>query len=456
MIARLLRPARGVLALVALAAIASGRPADAQQRQPLPPMPGERDPLADAAADGVPPGFYVEPSITFGQYFDDNIFLSDENPQSDSFLRVSPGIEAGYRGPRTLVMARYGLDGERYSTHDELRDLTARQQAAFDISGFPGQRLLLSAGAAYYETTTPSELNLTSGIVTGRALAERLEARGMLHYRTSPNGRLRGEYLVARDRLEGDLNSITQQATAEYRHQVTGRTFVSVDYVIRDFHFQNRSLRPSHVVAGGIGYRVSPSAVLFVRGGPRLFEEVIGPGVPVPQNPEDPTDPAAPPPTGVGPVPGERRIERTFTPEWSAEFSSTLPRGTFDLAFGRTQTTAFGVPTIIDTIGVTASLLYHPASRVDLRLSPGFYHDEIEDTLETRTFRAGAGLTVWITRHLAVDGQYVYSHQRGLPASLQAGLLRIRQSVASIGLRLTARRRPDPPEPVTPHPQERR
>jgi len=450
-----LRLARRALALAAMAAIATGSPAGAQQ-QPLPPLPGERDPLADAAAEGVPAGFYFEPEITIGQYFDDNVFLSDENPQSDAFLRVSPGIETGYRSQRTLVIARYGLDGERYRRHDELRDVTARQQATFDISGFPSQRLTLSAGAGYYETTTPSELNLTSGLVTGRAPAERIQAQGQLHYRTSPNGRLRGEYLIARDRLDGELNSITQQAMAEYRHQLTARTFVSAGYVIRDFHFENRSLRPSHVVMGGIGYRVSPGAVFSVRGGPRMFEDVIGPGVPVPQNPDAPGDPGSPPPTGLGPVTGERRIERTFTPEWNAEFSSTLPRGTFDLAFGRTQTTAFGVPTIIDTTGVTASLLYHPASRVDLRLSPGFYRDEIADTLETRTFRVGAGLTFWITPHVALDGQYVYSHQRGLPESLQTGLLRIRQSVVSVGLRLSARRRPNPPEPLTPHAQERR
>ena len=448
-----IRPHAAALALAA--ALTAGAPAGAQQRQPLPPMPGERDPLADAASEGVPAGFYFEPSLLIGQFFDDNVFLSTESPQSDSFIRLSPDIESGYRSQRTLVIARYALEGERYRQHPELEALTARQQATVDVSAFGSPRLLISAGAGYFETTTPSELNRVTGIVTGRARAERLGGRAQVHYRTSPNGRLRGEYLVDYDRLEEELDSINQQATVEYRHQVTTRTFVSAGYVLHDFQFRNVALRPSHVFAAGLGYRISPSTVFVVRGGPRLFEEVIGPGVPLPLSPNEPEDPGAPPPSGVGPVPGERRIERSLVPEWRAELSSVLPRGTFDLAVARTQGTAFGVGEIIDSTGVSASLLYHPASRVDLRVSPGFYHDEFGPT-ETRTFRLGAGLTVWVTPHVAVDGQYVYSHQEGLPLELTGGPIRLRQSVISFGLRLSARRRPNPPEPVTMQPPERR
>ena len=419
----------------------------------------ERDPLVEAAEAGAPAGTFFEPSVQFSEVYDDNVFVSTDNRSADYIMRLTPGIVAGYRSARALFTGSYNLDAERYRNNTELESLAARQQVSLDFSTYGSRRFLFSVNGGYIDTTTPSELNQLSGIITGRARTERFSARPSFTYRTSPNGRLRGEYLTAYDSVEVDdgLSAFTQVAQVEYRHQITTRFALSTDYVLRYFSFDNTPSRPSHVVALGLNYALTPSTSIALRAGPRLFEEVIGPGVPIPLVPGGTPDPGAPPPSGVQPVDRETEIERSVVPEWGAALHSELRRATLELAFQRTQTTAIGVQTAIDTTVASASLLYRPAAPVELRVSPGFFRDRL-DGLETRAYRLGFGFTVWLGSHVALVSDYRYNHQEGVA---QAGvgsppLPPLRQNVISVGLLATARRRPAPPEPATTQPQERR
>ncbi len=456
------RRARRLLVLGLLATLTLDARVDAQQPRL---GPFESDPLADAAEAGVPAGPFFEPSVRFNEVYDDNVFLTAEDPKSDYVMRLTPSITAGYRSQRAVFTGSYSLDAERYRTNKVLESLTARQEVSVDFSTFGTQRFLFSATGGYIDTTTPSELNLLSGIVTGRARAERFAVRPSFTYRTSPNGRLLGAYSTAYDRLEAGLSAdplddglstFTQVATVEYRHHITSRTYLSTDYAIRDFHFENRPLRPSHVIAFGVGHALSPSTTIVVRAGPRLHEDVIGPGVAVPLAPSGTPAPNTPPPSGVAPFEGETVIERSVLPEWSASLQKEMPRGTLDLSFQRTQSTAIGIETVIDTMSVTADLLFRPAAPVEVRFAPGFFRDTL-GSIDTRAYRMLFGFTVWMGKHFALVSEYRHGHQEGAPAfSLGNPLQTIRQNVFTVGLLATARRRPAPPEPTTTQPQERR
>ena len=391
-------------------------------------------PVKDAA--GTPTGYFFEPSVVVSELYDDNLFLTPGRERHDWFLRVTPGLQAGYRSSRVLVTGVASFDGERYSSHRELDRMMARRQAGIDLSALATPRLVLRVTGGYVDTTTPSELNLLSGIVVARGQAQRYEARSSLGYRVSPRGTLKAGYNAAVDELEGFTSALTQEASSEYRFDITPRTFVTADYRIRTFDFEGPAVKPSHVAAFGVGHAFSPNTLLTVRGGPQVSyspDAVSSVG-------------AADREAEVGPAARQRSI----TPEWSVSLRRQMPRSELEISVARTQTTAIGQNMVIDTTVAGATLTYRPSSRVELRAAPGYYRDAVS-TAQARVVRLAVDLTFWMTGHLALVSRYNGGHQDGsrLGDVLTTPLPTIRQHVVSFGLRATARRRVPPPEPGT-------
>lgn len=446
---------RGLLVGLLVGGIVCPQGLDAQHR--------ETNAVKEAQGTGIPTGFFLEPSVQFTESYDDNLFLTpDAERQSDYFMRVTPGILSGYRSARVLFTGGYNFDAERYTDHPDLETLRARQNVTFDLTTLATQRFIFAVNAGYMDTTTPSDLNQASGLILGRARAERIGARPSFTYRVSQNGRIKAEYETAYDRLEGDLGEaelpegeaahedltgFTNTGTFEYRHQVTERTFVTTDYAIRDLRFNgSRMAGPSHVFTAGVGYALSPMTTLTLRAGPRLSSQYADTVVPVPLAPEAPAVPGVAPPAGV-PDAAAPVIERSVVPEWSIALRRDGRRSTVDLTWSRTQTTAIGQPDFVDTNAVALDVLLRPASAVELKVNPSFFRDALAGA-ETRVYRLALGMTVWLGKRFAIVSQYRYGYQEGLNAAgLGSPIPIIRQNVVSIGVLATARRRTAPQEP---------
>jgi hypothetical protein len=428
---------RGALALTLV--LLAGHPLSGQQ-QPRPASEPPADlsqPLgpvlpADAIPLGTPTGPFFEPSLTATQSYDDNVFLDPERPTADFFTRITPGLQAGVRTRRMMFVGTAQFDAERYNEQDELDALQARRFVALDVNGLVTPRLALLANFNHAFTTTPSELNLLSGLVLGRADATRYGGRGSVIYQSSPRGRLSAGYNVAHDELTGFTSVLTQEATAEYRHAVSQRLFLSTDYTLRSFEFDDPlPQHPAHVFGFGVGYAINPTTSLTVRGGPRFSRISSRETVTVPRPLARVTD------------------ERSIDPEWSLQLQRRGRRGDAELTFARSQTTALGQNLVIDTVSVGASIRVQPASRVELRVSPAFYRDT-GGVLEARVFRAAAELVIWLGNHVALVSQFSGSYQDNTRPPALAGpdiLTTVRQNVVSLGLRASARRRVPPREP---------
>src|SRR5436309_3915245 len=69
-------------------------------------------------------GLYLIPSFRLSESFDDNIFCSSVNRQSDFISRFSPGLQGVYNSdPFTLLLLR-GFQADFFAKHPELNDLS--------------------------------------------------------------------------------------------------------------------------------------------------------------------------------------------------------------------------------------------------------------------------------------------------------------------------------------------
>src|SRR5438046_1919119 len=72
---------------------------------------------------------YLQPSVSIGQVYDDNVFLMPASHDYDFLTRVSSSVETGYRSPLMHLVGRYMFEAERYRYHAPLDAALARQQA---------------------------------------------------------------------------------------------------------------------------------------------------------------------------------------------------------------------------------------------------------------------------------------------------------------------------------------
>src|SRR5688500_5355828 len=112
----------------------------------------------------------VQPSITSGLVFDNNIFFSEERVD-DLIWRVTPELVVTRETPFGSFLGRYGFDAERYRTQTDLTTMFARQDASISVTTRPGVSTSATFDAGIDSTLRPSELNLSTQLATGRRRA---------------------------------------------------------------------------------------------------------------------------------------------------------------------------------------------------------------------------------------------------------------------------------------------
>jgi hypothetical protein len=151
------------------------------------------------------PRLHVTAQVELTQTYDDNLFPSPTSrvKQSDFSYRLGPRLGLAYATRTFDVFARYGREAEAFAFHSELDSARARQDAALDVGWSPGRVLRLEGGALYEDTNTARELNVVTGLETGRLPAERFSTHASASLRLGPLTRVRAEHTFSRDRMTG-------------------------------------------------------------------------------------------------------------------------------------------------------------------------------------------------------------------------------------------------------------
>lgn len=235
--------------------------------------------------------YYVTPSVAVLKAYDDNLFFTADNAESDTFIRVSPAIEGGYESARLDWSASYRFDGEAYDEFSALDSNIARRFADAEIAYGVNAKLLLSADASYTLTNTPTDINLGAsvvvpGLLLGRATAERALFHPSIRYEFTPTTTALTAFTVTHDKLADTLESDTQLMEADFETRLSDVNMLTYGYVYRRFEFDLQqdpinattvSSQDSHTPWVGFGHEFSARTSVAGRIGPRIYDDSVEP-----------------------------------------------------------------------------------------------------------------------------------------------------------------------------------
>jgi hypothetical protein len=318
-------------------------------------------------------GFTVSPSFGISEIYDGNLFYRPA-AEADTITRVSSRFDALYRSELHSFSARYALDADRFGHHPDLTTAHARQDAGFEEQYHVTRRLTFNGSAAFTETQTPSELNLATVLVPGRARAQRLTLRPAATYQLGPMTNTTIAYTAAHDRMLG-VSLLTQAATAIVEHHPSPRNGVRWQYSYQNYLFEAIERKTSQALTAEWTRDLTRATSLSLQAGPRITDGAL-------------------------------------SPDAAASLRHKMRIGEAALAYAHTQTTLIGLAGIADTHSVTARVSGELRSGLQLRLEPGLLRTTQMDLAST-VYRVSIGGLQPLGRRLAIQASYDLNLQHG-------------------------------------------
>src|SRR5437867_3723346 len=338
---------------------------------------GQLTPRLEKTAEQPAEGFYITPSLSVGEIYDDNLFFSSTQRAKDFFTRVSPVLQAGYQSTPLTLLGGYTFDSEFYSKHSELTTAQMRQRGLIELKATPDQALTLSVSGAYYQTKTPQELNLTTGLATGRVLAERCTGSPAFTYRFDPLTTAKGDYTYSKDLLAGFITIDSHIENLTLDHRLSPRDTVGPGYVGRQFAFSGFPALTSHAFTLGWSHELTPLTAFTLRGGPRLTEGTVD------------------------------RL-----PEALVSISHKLKSGQLSLAYASTLTTIIGQSAAARAQSITGKATTELLPKLVVSAVPDIFWVS-SDIFKSTVYSVILEASHQLTKTLALQASYQYSFQRG-------------------------------------------
>ncbi|MGH7893976.1 MAG: hypothetical protein ACREQL_04860, partial [Candidatus Binatia bacterium] len=108
------------------------------------------------ATSGAQGRWVLTPSLTLSEQFDDNIFGTSLNRESDFISQTTPGISLAYQGESLEFLGQFSATGQIYAKNPDLNNFGDNQQGTLIVSYRPEQRLTLGLFGYYAKTNTPT------------------------------------------------------------------------------------------------------------------------------------------------------------------------------------------------------------------------------------------------------------------------------------------------------------
>ena len=327
-------------------------------------------------------GYYLTPSLSVAEVYDDNLFYSPSPRTHDVFTRISPSLKAGYQSAPLTVEGSYAFDSEVYSQHSELTTPLVRQRGLIELKATPTQVLTLSLPVSYYQSRTPTELNLTTGLAVGRVRAERYTTNPGFTYRFDPLTTAKGDYAFSKDLLAagitaGGITIDTHIVNLALDRRLSPRDTVGPGYVGRRYEFSGFPALTSHAFTLGWSHELTLLTTFTLRGGPRVTEGTID------------------------------RL-----PEALASIRHTLKNGELSLTYTSTLATVIGQASAAMAQGITGKATTELLPRLVFSAGPAIYRVSSE-AFKATVYSVILEATHQLTKTLALQASYQYSFQRG-------------------------------------------
>lgn len=283
-------------------------------------------------------GWYWAPSFAFGRAYDDNVFESALQPQSDYLWRFSPALQAGYRSPALSFDGFYTFDVERYSAHRQLDSNQASKHGAVDLAYRASPRLDLGMDGTYVKTNTPNELAEAAGLQLGRATAAVYSLQPSASYRFTPLTTGTVRYSFTHETLTGGVDSNIRNATLTLAHALSERDSANLNLEGSDYQFTQSSTTSTHALTAGWVHAFSANTSLSLQAGPRV-------------------------------------TEGRHSTDIIASLRQTGEHGAWSLGYSRVLGTIIGIPGTVDMRIASANVAYWPNGSWQFQLLPTFISD---------------------------------------------------------------------------------
>jgi hypothetical protein len=336
---------------------------------------------------------YLSPSIAVGSVYNDNVFLSPSDRQSDEILRVSPALEAGYGSEALNVAAYYTFDAERYNHHSELDGNMVRRNAALNLDYSITSRATFSLDGNYTSTETPSELDPLLSLGLGRVHATYTTVAPSLGYAFDELTYGRIGYAHDVETIATAPQTDTDTGTLGLEHRFTARDAGDFNFASTRYDFGPNDVVDSQVATLGWMHLMTPTASLSLAAGPR-------------------------------------RTAGVDSLDYSAGLDYILDSGTFSVDYAHSQTALIGEFRPADTRSLIAKFDYDYNDALELYVAPSLSSDTI-GTAKATLYRMDASFNYRLTRVMSLVGSYEYNLQRGLLTGVDSKIL---NNVVYIGL----------------------
>ena len=353
-------------------------------------------------------GFYVTPSFSFGEVYDDNIFSASSGREQDLISRFSPGIEVGYRSTPLTVSGGYTFDSEVFVDHPELTTAQARQRASLDVRYLPISALTLSLTNTYIETQTSGDINVQTGIQQGRVRTEQLAFLPSIAYRFDPLTTATGGYSFTKTEQAGGTTNDAHTANWSLDRRLTPRDTGSLGYIFRAFRFDGAGIAggettTSHAFTVGWTRQITPLTEIALRAGPRFSEGSVN-------------------------------------AEALASLRQRLEHGELSFTYSASQDSVAGQAGAVNTHSFSASLTYRFLQFLQVGAAPAFFRNTRGDA-EAKVYQLNLNAAYQINQWLALQSSYLFSFQQGMldstPAIAQPGSGDILHNIALLSLVIT-------------------
>ena len=397
---------------------------------------------APAAPAGAAAGWYLTPSVSLTEQWDDNIFRTSSQREADFLTRVTPGFSAGYQSQPLTLLGSFAFDSEIFAEHPNLDGAANGKRAGLQATYLPTRNLTLGLKSAYTETQTPSVLNTITNVEQGRAKATQTNASPTASYQLTPRMAADATYSYTRTTV-GTASGTSTSGTSSTSATVAGLTTVThrADLSL------TRQLTPGLVATPDESTPTTPTPTVA----PRATAADLGAvayGLIVSEFEGSPSITSHTLTLGwthyftaltsVSLRAGPRYTEGAINPEVDAEIVHQDRSVRLSLAYFRSETTLVGQAGTSKTQGARGSLGWTPLRGMTITVTPSWAQtsSEVSQTTQSLTsqditvYAADVSLSYQLTRWLTAGAAYHYTRQEQRPATIEDNIVLLRLEIA--------------------------
>jgi hypothetical protein len=215
----------------------------------------------------------ITPSFTLSGEYNDNLFLSSQDKQSDGILGFTPGVTVGVQRRGFRLLAGYNTTGQIFVEESDLNDFGKEQQFFANLFYQVSPRVTFTLSDRFIFGQSSNSLT-SSGASVGRQDAWRNTLTPRLRWQATPTTAFNvlASYTTLRFQEDTGDDSDTYRLGLSMDHVLTPRLSGRVAANVAYFDFEDAPHVWTYTPTVGFSYDVTRTLRASVTGGPSIVD----------------------------------------------------------------------------------------------------------------------------------------------------------------------------------------